>query len=153
MSSSQSRARKRAKTGRESIFPRRPRNPLPPISIIAATAMHDAALSATCKSCVLPATSQQAQRIFWYAIPEPSYTYKKTQEKLQNWGSQCTCAVYLQSKKTKKNISSKRLALLEDLKAAFDSQTGANLPKAERILDAIKKTYSEPASDVPRLAL
>ena len=50
-------------------------------------------------------------------------------------------------------MSSKRLALLEDLKAAFGSQTGANLPKAERILDAIEKTCSEPASDVPRLAL
>lgn len=90
---------------------------------------------------------------FWYAIPGPIYTYEKTQEKLQNWGFQCTCAVCQQSKKTKKNMSSKRLALLEDLKAAFDSQTGADLPKAERILDAIEKTYSEPASDVPRLPL
>jgi len=50
-------------------------------------------------------------------------------------------------------VSSKRLALLEDLKAAFGSQTGADLPKAERILDAIDKTYSAPASGVPHLAL
>lgn len=90
---------------------------------------------------------------FWYAIPGPSHTYEKTQEKLQNWGFQCTCAICQQSKKPKKNVSSKRLALLKDLKAAFGSQTGADLPKAERILDAIEKTYSAPASDVPPLAL
>jgi hypothetical protein len=90
---------------------------------------------------------------FWYAILGPSHTYEKTQEKLQNWGFQCTCAICQQSKKTKKNVSSKRLALLEDLKAAFGSQTGADLPKAERILDTIEKTYSAPVSGVPRLAL
>lgn len=48
---------------------------------------------------------------------------------------------------------SKRVALLEDLKAALGSQMGSNLLKAERILVAIQKTYSEPARDVPRLAL
>jgi len=42
---------------------------------------------------------------------------------------------------------------LEDLKAAFGSQTGADLPKAERILDAINKTYSALVSGVPHLAL
>jgi len=97
--------------------------------------------------------SAGSEIFFWYAIPGPSHTYEKTQEKLQNWGFQSTCAICEQSKKTKKNLSSKRLALLLDLKAAFDSQTGADLPKAERILDAIEKTYSAPASGVPRLAL
>ncbi|KAL2050079.1 hypothetical protein ABVK25_009689 [Lepraria finkii] len=87
---------------------------------------------------------------FWYAIPGPSHTYEKTQEKLQNWGFQCTCQ---QSKKTKKNVSSKRLALLKDLEAVLGSQTGADMPRAERILDAIEKTYSAPASGVPGLAL
>ena len=55
--------------------------------------------------------------------------------------------------KTKKNVSSKRLALLKDLEAVLGSQTGADMPRAERILDAIEKTYSAPASGVPRLAL
>ena len=48
---------------------------------------------------------------------------------------------------------SKRTALLEDLNAALDTQMGANVAKAERILAALEKTYSEPARDVPRLAL
>ncbi|KAL2036485.1 hypothetical protein N7G274_010801 [Stereocaulon virgatum] len=76
--------------------------------------------------------------VFWYAIPGPNYTYEKTQEKLKKLG---------------KNVSSKRLALLEDLKAAFGNRTGADLPKAERILNAVEKTYTELASEVPRLAL
>ena len=90
---------------------------------------------------------------FCYAIPEPRDTYEKTQEKLQNWGFQCTCAVCLQNKKTKKNVLSRRVNLLEDLKAAFGSQVSTDLPKVERILGAIEKTYSEPAANVPRLAL
>lgn len=56
-------------------------------------------------------------------------------------------------KETKKTVSSRRLALLGDLEAAFSDQRGANLPKTERILDAIGKTYSAPAISVPRLAL
>ena len=98
----------------------------------------------------LPAGSEI---FFWYAIPETNNTYEKTQEKLQNWGFQCTCAICRQSKKTKKTVLSRRRNLLEDLKAVFGSQTGADLTKAERILDAVDKTYSEPATEVPRLAL
>ncbi|KAL9105021.1 MAG: hypothetical protein Q9163_000118 [Psora crenata] len=90
---------------------------------------------------------------FRYAIPEPNYTYEKIQEKLQNWGFQCTCAICEQSKKIKKNLSSRRFTLLKDLGATFGSQTGTDLPKAERILDSIERTYSAPASDVPRLEL
>ena len=47
----------------------------------------------------------------------------------------------------------RRHNLLEDLKVALGSETDADLPKAERMLVAIEKTYSEPANDVPRLAL
>lgn len=53
----------------------------------------------------------------------------------------------------KKNVSSKRLALLKNLKTAFGNRTDADLPKAERILNAVEKTYTELASEVPRLAL
>ena len=90
---------------------------------------------------------------FYYAVPEPDDTYEKTQEKLGNWGFQCTCTVCQSKKKTKKNVLNRRHNLLEDLKVALGSETGADLPKLERILSAIDKTYSEPASDVPRLAL
>ncbi|KAL8713675.1 MAG: hypothetical protein Q9220_002201 [cf. Caloplaca sp. 1 TL-2023] len=91
---------------------------------------------------------------FWYAVPGPSHTYEKTQEKLENWGFQCACAMCQQSKKTKKNVLSRRLALLKDFEAAFGDRTiAADLPQAERLLEAIEKTYSAPAKDVPRLAL
>ena len=91
--------------------------------------------------------------LFYYAIPEPDDTYEKTQERLRNWGFQCTCPICQYNKKMKKNVLIRRRNLLEDLKLALSSLTGADLPKLERILVAIDKTYSEPTSDVPRLAL
>ena len=90
---------------------------------------------------------------FYYAIPEPDDTYEKTQEKLQSWGFRCTCAICQHKKKTKKTVLNRRHNLLEDLKVALGSEMDADLPKAERMLVAIEKTYSEPANDVPRLAL
>ncbi len=48
---------------------------------------------------------------------------------------------------------SRRLTLLKDLGVVFASPSDADLPKAERLLLAIEKTYSAPANDVPRLAL
>ena len=91
--------------------------------------------------------------LFYYAIPEPIDTYEKTQEKLQNWGFERTCAICQYKKKTKKTVLSRRQNLLQDLNVTLGSQTDVNLPKAERILAAIEKTYSEPANAVPRLAL
>ena len=90
---------------------------------------------------------------FYYAVPEPGDTYENTQEKLKNWGFQCTCSICQYKKKTKKNVLSRRRSLVEDLEFALGCATGADLPKVERILVAIEKTYSEPATDVPRLAL
>lgn len=46
-----------------------------------------------------------------------------------------------------------RKALLESLKEAFQASGGFDLPRAERLLAAIEKTYSAPAKDVPRLEL
>ena len=90
---------------------------------------------------------------FWYASPEPGRTWEKTQENLRHWGFQCSCIWCQQDKKTAKKTHTKRMALLEDLKAAFQASGDANLPRAERILAAIEKTYSAPAKDVPRLEL
>ena len=90
---------------------------------------------------------------FWYALPEPGRTWEKTQEKLRHWGFQCSCIWCRQDKKTVKKIHTKRKVLLEDLKATFEASGDSNLPKAERLLAAIEKTYFAPAQDVPRLEL
>ncbi|KAL8694772.1 MAG: hypothetical protein Q9218_000618 [Villophora microphyllina] len=91
---------------------------------------------------------------FRYVMPGPNDTYEKRQEKLQNWGFYCTCTICQQSKKTKKQVLSRRLALFDDLKAAFGKEFDAvNWPQVHRILKAIEKTYSAPASNVPRVTL
>ncbi|KAL9044992.1 MAG: hypothetical protein Q9214_001912 [Letrouitia sp. 1 TL-2023] len=101
-------------------------------------------------TCTIPAGSEI---LFCYAHPGDTDSYDKRQEKFQNWGFRCTCAICEQSKNTKKSVLNKRFALLEDLKAAFGSGITVNLPRMERTLKAIEKTYSAPASEVPRLAL
>ena len=90
---------------------------------------------------------------FWYASPEPGRTWAKTQENLRHWGFQCSCIWCQQDKKTAKKTHTKRAALLEDLKAAFLASGSTNLPKAERLMAAIEKTYSAPTNDIPRLEL
>ncbi len=98
----------------------------------------------------LPADSEL---FFWYAIPNHELSYEKTQEKFQNWGFNCTCVMCEEHKNTKNAVLKKRSALLQDLTDAFGSRSGADLPKAERVLAALEKTYSVPAATVPRLAL
>lgn len=98
----------------------------------------------------IPANSEI---FFWYAAPEVGRTWEKAQHKLQNWGFQCSCVLCQQDKKTVKKIRVRRNALLQDLRATFLTPGGCDLPKAERLLAAIEKTYSAPAKDVPRLEL
>ncbi|KAL9609961.1 MAG: hypothetical protein Q9167_005313 [Letrouitia subvulpina] len=101
-------------------------------------------------TCTIPAGTEI---LYCYARPGDTDPHDKRQEKFQNWGFRCTCAICEQSKKTKKSVLNQRRALLEDLKAASGNGTAVNLPRIERILKAIEKTYSAPASEVPRLAL
>ena len=90
---------------------------------------------------------------FWYAPPEPGRTWEKTQESLRHWGFQCSCIWCQQDKKTPKKTHTKRMTLLEDLKAAFQTSGSTNLSRTEKIITAIEKTYSAPATDIPRLEL
>ena len=46
-----------------------------------------------------------------------------------------------------------RRGLLQNLEEAFSARSGPDLAKAARLLAALEKTYSAPASAVPRLAL
>ena len=90
---------------------------------------------------------------FWYHMPDHTITYDQTQKKLKNWGFKCTCSICEHNKNTKKSVRVKRAALLKDLAVAFKNPNGADLPKAERLLATMEKTYTAPATDVPRLAL
>ncbi|KAK4694738.1 hypothetical protein P7C71_g2891, partial [Lecanoromycetidae sp. Uapishka_2] len=94
-----------------------------------------------------------SELFFWYVQPAHELNYDKTQEQLQHWGFKCTCVICEQSKKTKKAVISKRAVLLKDLKNAFEAKDGPDLPKCERILPLLEKTYSVSAANVPRLAL
>ena len=98
----------------------------------------------------IPADSEV---FFRYVAPEAGRTWEKAQEKLKNWGFQCSCVICQQDKKTAKKIHAKRNALFGDLRAAFQAPGGGDLPKAERLLAAIEKTYSAPARDIPRFEL
>ncbi|KAF7502553.1 hypothetical protein GJ744_005492 [Endocarpon pusillum] len=89
---------------------------------------------------------------FWYQVPNTE-GYDKRQQKLQNWGFQCQCVMCTEEKNTPKNTIKKREGLLGDLKAAFRAPSGAQLPKVERLLTALDKTYQASAARVPRLAL
>ena len=90
---------------------------------------------------------------FTYAGPNPNHTYEEAQKGLKSWGFNCTCAICEHRKATKNGVTRKRADLLKDLMSAFDDSSDPNLPKAERILSALEKTYSAPAKTVPRLAL
>ncbi|KAL9597818.1 MAG: hypothetical protein Q9219_004895 [cf. Caloplaca sp. 3 TL-2023] len=100
-------------------------------------------------TCPIPAG---AEIFFCYVRPGDSDTYDQRQEKFKHWGFRCTCTVCEHSKKMKKNVLARRVALLNDLSGTFD-QTPVNFPLVERTLKAIEKTYPAPASEVPRLAL
>ena len=101
-------------------------------------------------TCDLPSGSEIT---FPYTIPDRNHTYEERQKGLQNWGFNCTCAICEDQKATKKGVIRKRADLLKDLTSAFGTGADPNLPKAERILSALEKTYSAPARIVPRLAL
>ncbi len=90
---------------------------------------------------------------FWYANPEATDTYDKTQGKLSNWGFQCTCITCQANKKMKKVQFDKRFALLNDLQSVSNNKESIDLPKAERVAAAIEQTYTSPATTLPRLAL
>ena len=88
-----------------------------------------------------------------YVRPGSQDSWDKRQERFKSWKFECTCAICQESKKVKKNVFKNRLGLLKDLDAALDTQTDVNLEKVDRIMAAIEKSYTAPASEVPRLAL
>lgn len=94
-----------------------------------------------------------AEITFWYRGPDPMLSYQQMQDRFGNWGFICTCCICEHTRTTPKKDLTKRKGLLRDLEDAFSERPAANLAKAERLLAAIEKTYTVPASTVPRLTL
>ncbi|KAL2040023.1 hypothetical protein N7G274_007426 [Stereocaulon virgatum] len=90
---------------------------------------------------------------FWYHAPDDTITYEQMQNKLESWRFRCICKICEHMKNTKKNVRVKRAALLQDLAVALNNPDSADLPKAERLLATMQKTYTAPATEVPRFAL
>ncbi|KAF7879007.1 hypothetical protein EAF04_000207 [Stromatinia cepivora] len=87
---------------------------------------------------------------FWYKMPTGESDEMK--KELKTWGFQCKCIICLDSEATPKNQARLRKKLLGDLKVAL-SACDVDTAKAERLLNALERTYKHPATDVPRLAL
>lgn len=89
---------------------------------------------------------------FWYQSPLDSDA-KDLQEKLKFWGFVCDCALCTDSRATKAAVSTRRQNLRKDLTRAFEDPNGIMTDKIDRMLAGLKKTYTRPADEVPRLQL
>ena len=91
---------------------------------------------------------------FWYAPPKADHSFDKAQEKLQNWGFECSCEICSYDRETSHKKKNKRAALLEEWDVAAKHVVGERgLANMERLLAAIEQTYTVPAAMAPRLAL
>lgn len=86
---------------------------------------------------------------WWYAIPTGG-NHAEVQKSLDGWGFSCVCPACIDAKDTPKQKLKKRAGLNGDLKAAISTP---DLPKAERLLTAMEKTYRSSPRLSPRFAL
>lgn len=92
--------------------------------------------------------------LFWYSLPKADHSYKKTQEKLQNWDFHCTCKICTNDQETSNKKKKQRAALLKEFEILAKNVVGeAGLAAVEKLLAAIEQTYTAPAAAVPRLTL
>ncbi|TEY48900.1 hypothetical protein BOTCAL_0290g00120 [Botryotinia calthae] len=87
---------------------------------------------------------------YWYKLPTGESD--EMQNGLKHWGFQCKCIICTDSKDTPKKEITMRKKLLRNLNAVLNASHVA-IPQAERLLNALEKTYKRPAIDIPRLAL
>jgi hypothetical protein len=89
---------------------------------------------------------------FWYHPPRGADA-KAIQEKLKHWGFICDCAICLDSRVTKAVVVAERKKIMDNLKGTFENPRGIQVDKVEKLFDALNKTYTRPAHEVPRLLL
>lgn len=91
-----------------------------------------------------------AQVTFWYHNPS-TFGEGESQNMHNHWGFNCECAICMDARSTDAVVLGRRQKLLVDMKGVFSSQF--DIKKVERLIEAIGKTYTQPAKDVPRLLL
>ena len=84
----------------------------------------------------------------WYYHPSVSGA-EDTHDKHQPWGFICECAICIDDRSTDAVVRRKRQKLLDDLKGVLSHPI--DIKKLERLIEAVNKTYTQPAKDVPRL--
>ena len=89
---------------------------------------------------------------FWYERPDG---VRPIQEKLKNWGFECSCAICVDARSTPDTAMKEHKHGLKRLKDMMEGSRPDTLAmqKVERILAATEKTYRRSAIEVPRLAL
>ena len=87
---------------------------------------------------------------YWYKLPTGESD--EMQDELKHWRFQCKCIICIDLEDTSKKEITTRIKLLRNLKIVLDA-SHVSIPQAERTLNALEKTYKQPAIDVPRLAL
>ncbi|KAJ5324338.1 hypothetical protein N7476_002938 [Penicillium atrosanguineum] len=88
---------------------------------------------------------------FWYKSPFNRESEGVSVE-LKHWGFRCDCIICQNIQKTDKTIVIKRAETLADLERLFKSRK-SYLPKIEETVFGLAETYTQPASEVPRLAI
>lgn len=89
---------------------------------------------------------------FWYKSP---FTRESEGDPLDlgHWGFKCDCAMCREVQGTDKTVMSKRTKLLADLRRLPKSLRETTSSRIEKIISGLAKTYTQPATTVPRLAL
>lgn len=83
----------------------------------------------------------------------PNDSYEDTQKQLKDWDFRCACRMCEHNKKTSGSVREKRSGLMKDSKHALTARDGIGLRKAVQVLADLKKTYTVPAAEIPRVAL
>ncbi|GAD99179.1 TPR domain protein [Paecilomyces variotii No. 5] len=79
--------------------------------------------------------------------------YDECEKRYNHWGFKCECRICQDVRATGESIVSKRKALGAILKRLLASRSGIDTARIESTLEKLEKTYSQPATRVPRLSL
>lgn len=88
---------------------------------------------------------------FEYQTPRFSQSQEKPMS-LQHWGFDCDCKICQDLQKTKKSVLIKRQWLKDGLTKAFQCKK-PKTGKIEAMLSELADTYSQPASEIPRIGM
>lgn len=90
---------------------------------------------------------------FWYQSPVDE-GYTERQRKFKNWEFKCDCTICQDARATNNDVLAERTKLKADaLKALNSLRSSEDIDRFETILKKMTDTYTQPASQVPRLGM